>query len=91
MIVDTLEEKMDALLTRREASEFLAGIGVRLKPATLARLWSTGMDGPPCRHIRSKPYYPRDLLETWAKAQISELRAGAPPASRARGGRRRDD
>ncbi|GLK50132.1 hypothetical protein GCM10017620_31060 [Brevundimonas intermedia] len=70
-----------ALLTRAEASAFLAQRGIRLKPATLARLWSTRSDGPPCRHIRSKPYYPRNLLEAWAAAQISGLRTGAPAAA----------
>lgn len=72
------------LLTRKEASAFLAGFGIRLKPATLARLWSTGGDGPPCRHIRAKPYYPRGLLRAWASAQISEVRTAAPAAARAR-------
>ncbi|PQZ84543.1 MULTISPECIES: hypothetical protein [unclassified Brevundimonas] len=73
------------LLTRAEASAFLALLGVRLKPATLARLWSTASNGPPCRHIRSRPYYPRGLLRVWAKAQITEVRTGAPPAARSRG------
>jgi len=74
----------EALLTRREASEFLGNLGVRLKPATLARLWSGGSKGPPCRHIRSRPYYPRHLLEDWAMSQIGEVRTGAPAASQAR-------
>jgi len=73
------------LLTRKEASAFLAQMGVRLKPATLARLWSTASNGPPCRHVRSRPYYPRGLLREWAKAQITEVRTGAPPAARSRG------
>ncbi|MNQ50880.1 hypothetical protein D3C85_648400 [compost metagenome] len=73
------------LLTRAEASAFLALLGIRLKPATLARLWSTAADGPPCRHIRSKPFYPRGLLSTWAKTQITEVRTGAPAAARRRG------
>lgn len=72
------------LLTRAEASAFLALFGIRMKPATLARLWSTGNDGPPCRHIRSKPHYPRGLLRDWARAQISDIRTGAPPAARGR-------
>lgn len=72
------------LLTRAEASAYLAGMGIRLKPATLARLWSTGTNGPPCRHIRSRPYYPRALLRAWASAQVSELRTGAPAAAQAR-------
>jgi hypothetical protein len=72
------------LLTRAEASAFLAQLGVRLKPASLARLWSTGSNGPPCRHIRSKPYYPRGLLRDWAAGQMTELRTGAPAAARGR-------
>lgn len=72
------------LLTRSEASAFLALMGIRMKPATLARIWSTASNGPPCRHIRAKPYYPRGLLRDWARTQISELRTGAPPAARGR-------
>lgn len=75
----------DDLLTRAEASAFLALLGVRLKPATLARLWSTASNGPPCRHVRAKPFYPRGLLRDWARAQITEVRTGAPPAARGRG------
>lgn len=72
------------LLTRAEASAFLAPLGIRMKPATLARLWSAGGDGPPCRHIRSKPYYPRGLLRAWAMSQMSDIRTAAPPAARSR-------
>lgn len=74
----------DRLLTRKEASAFLLELGVRLKPATLARLWSTGSSGPPCRHIRSRPYYPQQLLRLWAESQITEVRSGAPSAAQAR-------
>lgn len=77
-------ETLDDLLTRAEASVFLAELGIRLKPASLARLWSTGSDGPPCRHIRAKPYYPRGLLQDWARSQITEVRNGAPAAARGR-------
>ncbi len=72
------------LLTRAEASAFLAPLGIRLKPSSLARLWSAGGNGPPCRHIRSKPYYPRGLLREWALSQISDIRTAAPPAARGR-------
>lgn len=72
------------LLTRKEASAFLAAFGIGLKPATLARLWSVGRGGPPCLHVRAKPYYPRGLLQAWALAQISEVRTGAPAAARGR-------
>lgn len=74
----------DDLLTRKEASAFLVQFGIRMKPETLARLWSTGGNGPPCRHVRHKPYYPREVLRSWALTQISDLRAAAPPAARGR-------
>lgn len=74
----------DVLLTRAEASAYLATLGVRLKPATLARLWSAGSGGPPCRHVRAKPFYPRGLLRDWALAQITEVRTQAPAAAQAR-------
>ncbi len=64
----------DDLLTRAEASEFLQRFGIRMKPATLARAWSTGSSGPPCRHVRGKPFYPRDVLRAWAESQITGLR-----------------
>lgn len=67
----------DELLTRAEASEYLKKFGIRMKPATLARLWSTGGDGPPCRHIRGKPFYPRDVLRAWAESQDTGLRRSA--------------
>ena len=73
-----------ALLTRAEASAFLAQRGIRLKPATLARLWSIRSAGPPGRHVRSKPLYPRNLLEAWALSQVPELRTGAPAAAQGR-------
>jgi hypothetical protein len=72
------------LLTRAEAADHLQRFGIRLKPATLARLWSTGGNGPPCRHIRSRPFYPRDLLDAWAATQISEVRSEAPAAAQGR-------
>lgn len=74
----------ERLLSRKEAAVFLATLGVNLKVATLARLWSTGDRGPPCRHIRSRPYYPQDALRVWGLSQISELRTGGPKAARGR-------
>jgi len=68
------EQPAEVLLTRAEASEFLKSFGIRMKPATLARAWSTGSNGPPCRHIRGKPFYPRDVLRAWAESQITQLR-----------------
>lgn len=82
--LDPGDGEAEVRLTRTEAAEYLSGVGIRLKASTLARLWSTGGDGPPCRHIRSKPYYPLDLLQEWARAQISEVRSAAPAAARPR-------
>lgn len=65
----------DDLLTRAEASAYLARFHIGLKPATLARIWSVGGDGPPCQHIRGKPWYPRGELRTWALGQRTGLRA----------------
>jgi len=68
----------EVLLTRAEASAELALFGIRMKPQTLARAWSTGSPpGPPCRHVRGKPLYPRDRLRAWAEAQITELASSA--------------
>ena len=67
-------EHPDDLLTRAEASEYLRRFGIRMKPTTLARLWSTGGDGPACRHIRGKPFYPRAVLRDWAESQDTGLR-----------------
>ena len=72
------------LLTRQEAAAVLTAMGIRMKPTTLARLWSTGSSGPPCCHIRSKPFYPLGLLKAWGLSQISEVRTGAPAAARGR-------
>lgn len=68
----------EVLLTRAEASAELARHGIRMKPQTLARAWSTGAPpGPPCRHVRGRPLYPKALLQAWAEAQITELASSA--------------
>ena len=72
-------EQDDDLLTRTEASAFLERFAVSLKPATLARIWSVGGNGPPCQHVRSKPFYPRGELRAWALRQRSGLRTSKPP------------
>lgn len=74
-------EADDDLLTRAEASRFLLRFGVRMKPTTLARLWSTGGDGPPCVHVRRRPLYPRGVLRAWAERQSTGLRASPRGAS----------
>lgn len=68
------EERDDDLLTRAEASAYLLRFDVRLKPGTLARIWSVGADGPPRQHIRAKPFHPRGPLRDWQQAQRRTLR-----------------
>lgn len=75
-------EEQDAdLLTRTEASVYLVRFQIRMKPATLARMWSVGADGPPCEHIRGKPWYPRGELRAWALRQRTGLQRSRPRAS----------
>lgn len=76
-------EQDDDLLTRQEASAYLKRFQIGLKPATLARIWSVGGDGPPCEHIRGKPWYPRGALRAWAMGQRTGLRRSRRARSRA--------
>ena len=71
-------EQDDDLLTRAEASVYLARFHIGLKPASLARMWSVGADGPPCEHIRGRPRYPRAALRAWAQSQRTGLRRSRP-------------
>jgi len=68
------EEHDEDLLTRAQASDYLRRFHIQMKPATLARLWSVGGDGPPCQHIRGKPWYPRGELRSWAQSQQTRVR-----------------
>lgn len=81
----------ETLLTRAEASAFLQAKGIRMKPTTLARAYSTGSGGPPCRHIRNKPYYPLDLLTAWAGAQITPPASSSSERQKLRRDSRRED
>jgi len=76
------EERDDDLLTRAQASAYLKRFQIGLKPATLARMWSVGADGPPCRHVRKKPYYPRGELRAWALRQRTALRVSRAAEAR---------
>jgi hypothetical protein len=75
----------DDLLTRAEASAFLRDFGIRMKPATLARAWSVGSNGPPCLHVRGKPFYPKGVLRAWAESQTTRLRRSARDGRAERG------
>lgn len=79
-----------AWLTRAQASAYLASRGIHMKPTTLARAYSTGSGGPPCRHIRNKPHYPPDLLTAWADAQITAPASSSSERQRLRREARRE-
>jgi hypothetical protein len=67
----------DTLLTRKEASRELATMGIRRAPSTLAKIFCTRSDGPPCVHLGRTPYYPRRKLHEWARSQLTDLRASS--------------
>lgn len=75
-------ERDEDLLTRAEASTYLARFNIVLKPATLARIWCVGGNGPPCQHIRRRPFYPRAALRAWAMGQRTALRRSPREAPR---------
>lgn len=74
---------VDELLDRKQASAYLESIGVRRKPATLARLHSTGGDGPPCVHEGRKPLYPKRCLHEWGMSRLSLMRRSPGESSAA--------
>lgn len=67
----------DLLLTRKEASTELLRVGIRRSPSTLAKMFCTRSDGPPCTHLGRTPYYPRSLLHEWALSQLTGLRSSS--------------
>ncbi|MBL8544341.1 MAG: hypothetical protein JNJ63_11100 [Hyphomonadaceae bacterium] len=69
----------DALLDRREASAYLASIGVRRTPKTLAKIYSAREDGPPCVHHGRRPLYPKRKLHEWAMRQLTLQHSRARP------------
>lgn len=51
MTTHSLEPFEDRLLNRKEASRELARLGIRRAPSTLAKIFCTRSDGPPCVHL----------------------------------------
>jgi hypothetical protein len=78
-----LGEMEDTLLTRKEASTELLRMGIRRSPSTLAKLFCTRSDGPPCTHLGRTPYYPKSLLHDWARSQLTGLRSSSGQPRRA--------
>lgn len=82
----------DPLLTRKEASTELLRMGIRRSPSTLAKIFCTRSDGPPCTHLGRTPYYPKSLLHDWARSQLTGLRSSSSqPRRAAEWGEPRDD
>jgi hypothetical protein len=73
----SLGETEDVLLNRKEASRELATLGIRRAPSTLAKIFCTRSDGPPCTHLGRTPYYPRSKLHAWARSQLTGLRSSS--------------
>lgn len=60
-------------LRRAEASEYLElAHGIRLAPATLAKMVCTG-GGPSYHKSLRTPLYPRDELDRWAAERLGSL------------------
>jgi hypothetical protein len=60
-------------LRRWEASEYLEiAHGIRVAPATLAKLASVG-GGPAFQRIGRTPLYPREELDRWALQRLGRL------------------
>ena len=78
-------ETEDILLNRKEASTELLRMGIRRSPATLAKIFSTRSDGPPCMHLGRTPYYPRRKLHVWARSQLTALRSSSSQPRRSGG------
>lgn len=81
------DDSGDELLTREEASEYLATLGVRRRPATLAKLFCTRSDGPPCVHDGRKPLYPKRRLHEWGIGQLTQARRSSSEKRKVMGDR----
>ncbi len=72
----------DALLTRIEASEYLRGLGLSLKPQTLAAIASRAGDGPPTLKRGRFVLYPKRSLHLWGVIRLTGFRRGTSGALR---------
>jgi len=65
----------DSLLTRAEASAYLASLGITMRPQTLASLGSRGIVGPPFVKVGRRALYQKRALHAWATARLVGYRA----------------
>lgn len=72
--------KLERLLPRKEAAQFLTDLGLSIAPQTLARLYSEGR-GPVCMHLgRRAVYKPADLISYFRQAlQVNPLASQDDP------------
>ena len=77
MLTQPRPDEPDVLLTRKEASRELAALGIRRSPNTLAKIYSTGSNGPPCVHLGRAAYYPRSLLHAWVRQSLTAPRVSS--------------
>lgn len=75
-----LGDTEDTLLNRKEASTELLRMGIRRSPSTLAKVFCTRSDGPPCVHLGRTPYYPKSMLHDWARSQLTAVRSSSSQA-----------
>lgn len=61
-------------LSRREAAEFINGMGLRISPATLAKYASIG-GGPEMRTFGRRVFYEPSRLLDWVASRLSRGRA----------------
>lgn len=60
---DSSARKFERWLSRKEAAQYLTGLGMTMSAQTLARLYSE-CKGPECGHIgRRAAYRPSDLMQ----------------------------
>ena len=72
MLMDT-EEPRNALLSRKEAAQYLTELGLETAPQTLARKFHEGT-GPLCTHVGGRARYRRSHLDAYFASQVSAPR-----------------
>jgi hypothetical protein len=68
----------DRFASRREASDLLKAMGLKVEPQTLAR-WFCQRSGPPVQHFGSRVVYRVGDLRAWVAGAI---RPSSPPEAR---------
>ena len=71
--------KLERLLPRKEAAQFLTDLGLSIAPQTLARLYSEGR-GPVCMHLgRRAVYKPADLISYFRQQASAPSQSSREP------------